>query len=92
VDRVIDNTKFVDNTLSLLSNCLGGSTSYKATGTWMSEDKGLVKEQVTICESYCETDKLETQIDDILVFCESLKKTLKQEAISLEVNNKLYFI
>jgi hypothetical protein len=86
-----DTTKYVDKTLAMLSDKFGGSTSYDAVGCWNSET-GLVKEKVTVCESYCNTDGLEKNIDDIIAYCDVLKEDLTQEAIALEVNNKLYLI
>lgn len=39
-----DNSKFVDDTLKLLSNYFGGSTNYQAIGCWQSVNIGLIKE------------------------------------------------
>ena len=92
VDKKVDTSKQIDNTLTLLSSKFGGSTSTKGTGTWVSETSGLVKEEVTICESYCTGSALKNSLTEVIEYCEDLKKELSQEAISLEVNNKLYFI
>lgn len=87
-----DNSKFVDNTLKLLSSYFGGSTSYAAIGCWNSVNSGLIKEKITVCESYCKEIDLKKHIEAIIQYCEDLKKELTQEVISLEVNNKLYFV
>lgn len=92
VNNESDNSLFVDKTLKLLSGFFGGSTSYLAVGCWISQNKGLIKEKITICESYCKETDLQKNIDNIIDYCEDLKKDLQQEAISLEINNKLYFI
>jgi len=92
VNQITDNSQFVDNTLKLLSNYFGGSTSYQAIGCWNSVNNGLIKENVRICESYCKETDLKKYISDIIDYCESMKRELNQENISLEVNNKLYFI
>lgn len=92
INIACDNSKYVDNTLKLLSNYFGGSTSYQAVGCWNSVNNGLIKEKVTICESYCKETDLKKHIELIIQYCEDLKKELNQEAISLEVNNKLYFV
>ena len=91
-NKEFDNSKFVDNTLKLLSDYFGGSTSYAAIGCWNSQNLGLIKEKITICESYCKEIDLKKHIESIIDYCENLKKELNQEAISLEVNNKLYFV
>jgi len=92
INIAADNTKYIDNTLKLLSGYFGGSTSYQAIGCWNSINSGLIKENVTICESYCKELDLKNQIENIINYCEKLKKELNQENISLEVNNKLYFV
>ena len=92
INETFDNSIFVDNTLKLLSGFFGGSTSYKALGCWISQNIGLIKENVTICESYCKETDLQKHIDSIIDYCEEIKKTLNQENIGLEVNNKLYFV
>ena len=92
VDKKIDTSKNVDETLTLLSNKFGGSTSTKGTGTWVTEKSKLVKEEVTICESYCTGSALKHSLTEVIEYCEDLKKELNQEAISLEVNSELYFI
>ncbi len=63
-----------------------GDALYKTMG------KKLVKEEVTICESYCTTEDFKKSINDVVDYCENLKDEMKQEAVSLEVNNELYFI
>jgi len=92
IDKNIDTSKQIDNTLTLLSTKFGGSTSTKGVGTWVSETAGLVKEDVTICESYCTGSALGKSLTEVISYCNELKAELSQEAISLEVNNKLYFI
>lgn len=88
----VNNSEQVDRILSKLSGLFGGATSYAALGCWSSPSLGLIKENVTICESYMHEDSLKANIDIIIDICEDLKQEMNQEAISLEVNNKLYFI
>ena len=92
VDKKTDNRDYINNTLTLLSRLFGGATSTKAVGCWQSKNAGLVKENVEYCFSYCNQAKLEKAINEIINYCEKLKKDMKQENISLEVNNDLYFI
>jgi hypothetical protein len=92
VDNKIDNKKQVNKTLKELSNLFGGSTSYNAIGTFISSKKKLIKEDVTICESYCTSKDFKKSINDVVDYCEKLKNEMKQEAVSLEINNELYFI
>ena len=92
VNEQTDNSKQVDSILQKLSGLFGGATSYAALGCWSSPTIGLIKEKVTICESYMHEPDLKANIDTIIDICEELKNEMNQEAISLEVNNKLYFV
>ena len=93
VDKPYDNTAEVDNASKFLSELFGGATAYKALGSWISETKGRVKEDITIVSAYASTEvAIEDNIKTIIEYCEALCKELKQEAITLEVNNKLHFI
>jgi hypothetical protein len=90
--KKIDNTVLVTRTLAKLTDLFGGATSFEALGCWKSDTDGLIKERVTICQSYCTEAKILENIDTVVEICEVLKKDLNQEAVSLEVNNKLYLI
>lgn len=91
VNKKIDNSFYVHEILKEFSEIFGGATAYNASGAWVSSEKGLIIEDVVIVYSY--SDKLtNNDIDKIICICEWLKDELKQECISLEVNDKLYFI
>lgn len=92
VDNAIDNSEFVRGTLEKLSTMFWGATSYNALWCWLSTTAWLVQEKVTICESYCTTELLEQHIETVIELCKKLKTDMSQEAVSLEVNNELYFI
>ena len=90
--KEFDNSKYVDNALSYFSGIFGGSTSYEALGCWVSNTGKLIKERVIIVQSFCQEKQLKANIEPVIDYAEKLKKELNQEAISLEVNNKLYFV
>ena len=92
VSEKIDSTEKVEKTLEFLSGKFGGATSTKAIGSQLSNTEGLIKEQVTVCYSFTTSDVLENEIENVLNYCEKLKSDMEQEAISLEINNKLYLI
>jgi len=92
VDRKIDNSQHVTNTLALFSRLFGGATSYKAKGAWNSDAKGLVVESITIVESYGTADQMNDGLETVLKYASGLKATMNQEAISLEYDNRLYFV
>ena len=91
VNKKIDNSSYVKQALELFSDLFGGATSYDAKGAWLSK-KGLVVEDVKIVESYATKEALEKGLNKVLRYAEKLKRELKQEAVSVEYDNKLYFI
>ena len=87
-----NNEKWVTACATLLSNCFGGATSTKATGYWVSDSEGLVKEHPTLVFAFADNENFEKKIDLIIDFCYNMKKELKQEAIATEIDGKMYFI
>lgn len=79
---------YIEDTKKKLSAMFGGSTSINAVGSWLSDSCGLINENVTICYSYCSRFNKKK----IKAIAQNLKTVFKQEAISVEFNNKLYFI
>lgn len=92
VNEKIDSKKFVESIKISLSNLFGGCTSYNASGAWYSDEKeSLILEGVTIVQAF--TSALDNDsINAVIELCEMLKSEMVQECISLEINNKLYFI
>lgn len=91
INESIDNSFYVHEVLKEFSEIFGGATAISADGAWVSSKKGLVLEENKIIYSFCEKLTNET-VDKILDICQWLKKEMEQEAISLEINGKLYFI
>ena len=91
-DKKTDNSAQVKEALSLFSDCFGGATSYDAKGAWTSTVHGLIVENVTIVESYGTREQMDKHLETIVKFAGKLKKDMEQEAISLEYDNKLYFV
>ena len=92
VNTETNNSRHVEATATLLSNCFGGATSTQAVGYWVSDEEGLVKEHPTLVYAYAKEEDFKKYIDLILDYCYQLKDILKQEAISLEIDNQLYLI
>ncbi len=92
IDKKADTSMIVDNTLKLLASLYGGSTCSNSIGTWVSTSGELVKERIKYVYAYCTTEQLDASVDQVIDYCENLKKELGQEAIALEINNELYFI
>lgn len=91
VDKKINNEFYVNQVLTKFSEIFGGATAINADGAWVSNEKGIVLEKNKIVYSYCDRLTNET-IDEVLNICQWLKQELRQEAISLVINNQLYFI
>ena len=83
-------SKMVDLTASTFSQVNGGATSTNALGYWKSVAGELIKEKIVVVFSY--SNNLELSIEAAIEIGEQLKEISNQDAISLEVNNELYFI
>lgn len=85
----INNAKYVNQIAEILSNTFGGATSTDAIGYWVSDKRGLEKENTRLVFAYAES--LEN-IDCVIDWCEWLKIELNQDNIALEIDNQMYFI
>lgn len=92
VNEYIDNTKYVNDTLTILSKYFGGATASQAKGSWLTSNGELVIESTTIVFAYCNTRQLEESFDKIHDYIQRLKKEMSQEAIAIELNGEMYFI
>ncbi len=92
VDKQIDTTLYVDKTLKFFGERFGGATSKQAQGVWNSEQVGLVGETVFIVNSYVTQADLNKYLDEVIDYVKEIKVELKQEAMALEVNQKLTLI
>ncbi len=91
VDMVIDTTTWVTRMMEKLATLFGGATSQDAVGAWLSSAIGLVKEGVTIV--YAFADMLaDDAINAVVELAESMRDALRQEAVAISVDGKLYFI
>lgn len=92
VNETCDNTEYVKNTIKQLSTWFGGATATPAIGGWVSASGEVVVEDVTIVYSYCNSENLAEHAKDIIDLCESIKKDMKQEAVTLEINGQVKFV
>lgn len=87
--HAIDNTKYVDQIASILSENFGGATSTDAIGFWFSDSRGLERENTRLVFAFAESFD---NINPIIDWCEWLKSELNQDAIAIELDNVIYFI
>lgn len=79
-------------TAAALSSLFGGATITPARGAWMSDECGLIREDVQIVYSFTEAEKLNSHAAEILEIVQRVKSEMRQEAVSVEINNELYLI
>ncbi|MFN8418611.1 MAG: cyclic nucleotide-binding domain-containing protein [Anaerolineae bacterium] len=92
VNTAVDTTQYVDRTLAFLGERFGGATTNQARGVWNSAESGLVGESIHIVRSYATQTDLDRFLREILDYVESLKTELRQEAMAVEINQKLMLI
>ena len=74
------------------SRLFGGATATPAKGFWFSSEKGLIPEAQTLVYSYCtEADKT-AHLESVKTFAKALCKWMKQEAVTVEVDNTMQFV
>jgi CRP-like cAMP-binding protein len=92
VNKYFDTTPYIDRTLSFLGSRFGGATSEEAKGIWNSEDIGLVGEKLFKVHTYATSDDLKKYLDEVVDYVREIKTELKQEAMAMEINQKLTLI
>ena len=92
VNKYFDTTSYIDRTLSFLGARFGGATSEEARGIWNSEDIGLVGEKLFKVHTYATSDDLKKYLDEVVDYVREIKNELKQEAMAMEINQKLTLI
>ncbi|MGB1249032.1 MAG: cyclic nucleotide-binding domain-containing protein [Candidatus Promineifilaceae bacterium] len=92
VDQQTNNETQVNDTLSFLGSVFGGATSSRADGIWKSDQGGLVTEVVTIVRTFVSKRALDSNLEDVLHFATALKRDMQQEAVAIDVDNKLILV
>lgn len=94
VDQAVDTTIYVERTLRFLGDRFGGATATTedAQGVWKSDQLGLVGETVHIVRTYVTQPALQQHLPGVVAYMEQLKVELRQEAMALEVNQRLILI
>lgn len=75
-----------------LATLFGGSTATKAVGFWVSKEKGLIPEAQTLIYSYCTESDKTAHLESVKTFAKAVCRWMKQEAVSIEIDNTLQFI
>lgn len=92
VNQPTDNSDMVRHVMLQLSDMFGGATSTPAKGGWKAATGELIIEDVTIVYSYCTPEQASEHFERIIALCKQIKRAMRQEAITLEYNNRIAFI
>ena len=92
VDRPVDSSAAVSGCLSFLSGLFGGATALHASGAWVSDSAGLVLEDVTICYAFTNLRGLLRGRRAVLAYAKDLRDNMSQDAVSVEIDGRLYFV
>lgn len=87
-----DNCTYVASALEFLGSRFGGATSQEAVGIWNSRESGLIDEKIHRVHAYATAADLRKYLDEVLDYARRLKAELRQEAIALEINQKLTLV
>ena len=91
-NKPMDTSTYVEEAKSFMGERFGGATGRMASGVWYSEKLGIIDEVVYHIHSYTTSEQLNLHLDEVINYIRRLKRTLKQEAMALEVNNRLTLI
>lgn len=92
IDVAIDNSDMVEKTAIFLSDLFGGCTACNVSGYWITQEKQLVRENPVVVYAYTTEEKAREAEEKIISFVMDMKKEMQQECVSVEYNNKLYFV
>lgn len=91
-DKAADNRQQVERVAAEFSRMFGGATATTATGYWMSDTAGLVAESTTIVYAACTAEQLEKHLAEVVELARQIKREMRQEAVSLELDSCLYIL
>lgn len=86
---MIDN--MINHVSEFLIKTFGGATATNAQGFYYSNEGKIVKENITILYSYAENIG-EAEKDRARDVCKHIARVMKQESVSLEIDNTLDFV
>lgn len=92
VNVACDNSEQVKRVITELSQMFGGATASKAIGGWVCATGETVLEEVTIVYSFCSSEQLQANFEQVYGICERIKEEMKQEAVTLEINGQVKFV
>ena len=94
VDKTISQDEklvWQESAMILLSTMFGGATKIDAIGAWVSDDKGLVLENITIVYAFAKEIDL-SEFYQLHDFAEEIKTALSQECVLVEIDGSAYLV
>lgn len=75
-----------------LCTYFGGATQQAAQGYWISDTKGLIKEEQTVIFAQCTEADREAHTAKVMAYAKRLARRMRQEAVTVVVDSEMYFI
>ena len=91
-DKPFDNSLYTEAIAGILSKLFGGATVHPSVGYWIDDVGKVTKEPVSIVQSFGTAEAIKKHSLAIAALANYLKSVLEQEAISVEINNKLHVV
>lgn len=82
----------VEQTMQFMAELFGGVSAVEQAGLYVSSRWGAVREKTVAVRSYTTADILRQQFPLLLCFVRELQKELRQEAIALELDGRLFLM
>lgn len=90
VDKINEN---INKTIEEVKSKIKEATKdYKTNGAWRTEEGTIVFEEITILSIDVNKESFENKLSEFIAIAEEMKKELKQEGISIGINNGLMII
>ena len=87
-----DNSVYTQAIAAIFSRLFGGATVAESVGYWQDDTGKLIQEPVSIVKSFSDSLTIESHSLQLAIIANYLKTVLRQEAISVEIDNTLIII
>lgn len=90
IDKINEN---INKTIEEIKSKIKEATKdYKTNGAWRTEEGTIVFEEITILSIDVNKENFENKLNEFIAIAEGMKIDLKQEGISIGINNGLMII